>query len=280
MVAAREKLKVKKQRFDGAMATIQRLAPDVVAVSRRVQADQQDAAMHAQVAARRAKRNAGLGAPGGNGSAASASGGGAAAGPGSPGGAGTDPDLPIMTFEFTGWAPRARPRSSKTRTRRSASAPPPPVKAIQKPFTRAHHVFLVPRVVSLSRHPGRVLCSLAHSFPGMAAGVEEAVVSRKRGEVVVKAGADVFLCLDLGRSRAMVPTHYTLCHGSPAAGNDLLSFTLEGHSKAVSQCLAAPGQKQRTLKSRGRAGRAVPVPPRPVHGQQPKGRQLATHVRL
>ena len=84
----------------------------------------------------------------------------------------------------------------------------------------------------------------------MAAGVEEAVVSRKRGEVVVKAGSDVFLCLDLGRSRTMVPTHYTLCHGSPSPGMDLLSFTLEGHSKAANKWvdLAPPGQ-ERTLKS-------------------------------
>jgi hypothetical protein len=84
----------------------------------------------------------------------------------------------------------------------------------------------------------------------MAAGVEEAVVSRKRSEVVVKAGNDVFMCLDLGRSRTLVPTHYTLCHGSPAAGHDLWSFTLEGHSKAANQWvdLAPPGQA-RTLKS-------------------------------
>jgi len=96
MVAARANLKVKKERFDAAMATIQRLAPDVVAVSRRVQADQRDAATQAQVAARRAKRNAGLS----NGNTGGGGGGGAAAGGGE--GASTDPNLPMMTFEFTG----------------------------------------------------------------------------------------------------------------------------------------------------------------------------------
>jgi hypothetical protein len=86
---------------------------------------------------------------------------------------------------------------------------------------------------------------------GMAVGVEEAVVSRKRGEVVVKHGADVFLCLDLGRSRTMAPTHYTLCHGSASTGFDLLNFTLEGHSKRLNKWvdLAVAQDAPRTLKS-------------------------------
>jgi hypothetical protein len=102
MVAAREALKVKKQRLDGAMLTIQRLAPDLVAVSRRAQVDQTDAAARAHVAARRAKRLAGLGSSGGGGG--SSSGGSASAGQlgSSPGSAGVDPESPIMTFEFTG----------------------------------------------------------------------------------------------------------------------------------------------------------------------------------
>ena len=80
------------------------------------------------------------------------------------------------------------------------------------------------------------------------------MVSRKRGEVVVKAGPDVFLCMDMGKSRAMSPTHYTLCHGSASAGYDLVNcFTLEGHSKARNQWvdLAVPPHAgpPRTLKS-------------------------------
>ena len=44
MVAARANLKVRKARFDGAMDIINKLAPDVVAVSRRVNDDQLHAA--------------------------------------------------------------------------------------------------------------------------------------------------------------------------------------------------------------------------------------------
>ena len=68
---------------------------------------------------------------------------------------------------------------------------------------------------------------------GMEKGEEPAVVSRKRAEVIVRGGEDAWLCMDLGKSRAMMPTHYTLCHGSPEPNYNLSnSFTLEGHSKA------------------------------------------------
>ena len=212
MVAARDQLKARKARFDGAMETINRLAPDTVAVSRRAVDDSHDAAAAAAIAARRAKRlglappppPAAVGSPGG--------GGGAEAGGG---------EAPIMVFEFTGkngdnngyiyWL------GTEGKT---------------KKFENPHE-----------NQRLRVTSS------GMAAGSEAAVVSRKRGEVVVKAGPDVFMCLDLGRSRAMMPTHYTLCHGSASAGYDLSSFTLEGHSKRENRWVDLGTGEARSLKS-------------------------------
>jgi len=218
MVAARANLKVRKARFDGAMDIINKLAPDVVAVSRRVNDDQLHAASAAASAARRAKRS-GVPAEGG----ARVAAGGGATSPAGTSGEAAESSEPIMVFEFSG-----------------------------KNGDNNGYIYWLGTEGKTKKFENPHLAQrLKVTSSGMAVGDEASVVSRKRCEVAVKAGPDVFLCLDLGRSRCMAPTHYTLCHGSASAGLDLLSFTLEGYSKAAGRWvdLASPVREARALKS-------------------------------
>lgn len=73
------------------------------------------------------------------------------------------------------------------------------------------------------------------SFPGMAYGSEDAVVSRQTTECSTQDAPGCWICVDVGRSRALRPTHLTVTHGSPLAGRDLTSWALEGRDSATSQ---------------------------------------------
>ncbi len=64
---------------------------------------------------------------------------------------------------------------------------------------------------------------------GMAQGSEALLVARKRQPCWTAATPDAWICLDLGRNRALKPTHYTLCNGSPDPGMDLTAWALEGY---------------------------------------------------
>jgi hypothetical protein len=234
-VADREQLKRRKTRFDAAQSTIEKLAPDVVAVSRRAAdaegnrpGEKARAAIAAKQQRKMMRRNPELAMqmqqqqqqqqmqmrqP-------------AEARAGVGGAPQQVNDGAIAVFEFTGTNGDNNGYIYWLGTEGKS-------KKFENPHTATR---------------------LRITSSGMETGVEQAVVSRKRGEVVVKAGPDVFLCMDLGKSRAMSPTHYTLCHGSPNPGYDLVSsFTLEGHSKARNQWvdLAVPPQAgpPRTLKS-------------------------------
>jgi hypothetical protein len=64
---------------------------------------------------------------------------------------------------------------------------------------------------------------------GMAQGSEALLVARKRQPCWTAGAPDAWICLDLGRNRALKPTHYTLCNGSPDPGMDLTAWALEGY---------------------------------------------------
>jgi len=64
---------------------------------------------------------------------------------------------------------------------------------------------------------------------GLASGHEALLVARKRQPCWTRDVPDSWICLDLGRNRALSPTHYTLCNGSPHPGFDLLAWALEGY---------------------------------------------------
>ena len=73
------------------------------------------------------------------------------------------------------------------------------------------------------------------SYPGMASGSEDAVVSRVTRECRTAEAPGCWLCVDVGRSRALRPTHIRVTHGSPLAGRDMTSWALEGRDTATSQ---------------------------------------------
>ena len=64
---------------------------------------------------------------------------------------------------------------------------------------------------------------------GLAQGGENLLVARKRMPCWTANAPDAWICLDLGRNRALKPTHYTLCNGSPDPGMDLTAWALEGY---------------------------------------------------
>jgi hypothetical protein len=229
VVADREKLKSKKFRIDSAMDTINTLAPDIIAVSKR--ATRKDNAVSFRKGAsqpqnkgggsggggnsteqflnsRDAGENGGRGGGGGGNNMAAntnrSGGGGGPAAPSSPMNVAPAEDA-IMSFEFSG-------KNGDNNGYVYWLGTEGKTKKFENPHANQR---------------------LRITSSGMSKGDESAVVSRKRGEVSIAPGQDVFLCMDLGRSRTMVPTHYTLCHGSASAGNDLLAFTLEGYSKAA-----------------------------------------------
>ena len=86
---------------------------------------------------------------------------------------------------------------------------------------------------------------------GLAAGSEALLVARKRQPCWTTDTPDAWMCVDLGRNRALAPTHYTLCNGSPDTGFDLLSWALEAYDphSDVWVDLAAQTVVQRSLPS-------------------------------
>mmetsp|Transcript_16000 Transcript_16000/g.19576 ORF Transcript_16000/g.19576 Transcript_16000/m.19576 type:complete len:225 (-) Transcript_16000:348-1022(-) len=64
---------------------------------------------------------------------------------------------------------------------------------------------------------------------GLAQGTESLLVARKRLPCWTNDAPDAWICLDLGRNRALAPKYYTLCNGSPDPGFDLLSWVLEAY---------------------------------------------------
>lgn len=87
---------------------------------------------------------------------------------------------------------------------------------------------------------------------GLSTGSEALLVARKRQPCWTHDMPDAWICLDLGRNRALSPTHYTLCNGSPENGFDLLSWALEAYDPQADLWLdlsARAPQGQRSLPS-------------------------------
>jgi len=70
---------------------------------------------------------------------------------------------------------------------------------------------------------------------GLADGTEDLLVSRKKKPCRTRDEADSWICIDLGRNRAIIPTHYTLLSGSGDPGFDLLHWNLEGYDARSDQ---------------------------------------------
>jgi len=221
----RQILQAKKAKFDKAVATIQELAPDVVAVSRasyrearkaanaarKKQREQQQALWRQQQALYEEERPrqpppAGAGGGGGGGGGRVPQQQQRQPRPQQPVEAPVVDDEPMAVFEFTGKSGDNNGYIYWLGT-----------EAKSKKFENPHD-------------GGR----LRVTSSGMSVGTESGVVSRKRNEIIVSAGPDVWLCLDLGRSRIFSPTHCTMCHGSAAGGYDLNQcFTFEAHDPAA-----------------------------------------------
>jgi len=73
------------------------------------------------------------------------------------------------------------------------------------------------------------------SFPGLAAGREDAIVGRAVQECRTADAPGCWVCVDVGRSRALRPTHAAFTHGSPRVGHDLTAWALEGRDPATGQ---------------------------------------------
>ena len=73
------------------------------------------------------------------------------------------------------------------------------------------------------------------SFPGLAAGREDAVVGRVVQECRTADAPGCWVCVDVGRSRALRPTHVAFTHGCPRPGHDLTTWALEGRDPTTGQ---------------------------------------------
>ncbi|CAM9442466.1 unnamed protein product [Choristocarpus tenellus] len=68
---------------------------------------------------------------------------------------------------------------------------------------------------------------------GLKEGSEATLVSRKRVPCSTTDKADSWICFDVGKNQSMDLSHYSLCHGSPQGGCDLVNWVCEGYDSSI-----------------------------------------------
>jgi len=74
---------------------------------------------------------------------------------------------------------------------------------------------------------------IAITSSGMAIGTESTLVSRKRVQCMTSPSKDSWISLDIGARKSFAPTHISLCNGSSSPGADLINWVIEGYDEAI-----------------------------------------------
>ena len=223
----------RKSKFDEALATINALAPDVVAVSRRQYQDEQAAKSGNSKRRAWAEADAEVTAKASIGSAT-----------GPPAATGTSGDRKLTAGRDVDTTEGARPASGLMKVPPTLDPTSGAAEAVQDLSDGALSAFVFTGKHSdnsgyfywLGTEGKTKKFENPHdakrvriTSSGMSAGTESMLVSRKRGECIVGSGNDVWLCVDFGRSRLFSPDNCSLCHGSPSDGYNISNFVFEGY---------------------------------------------------
>lgn len=71
------------------------------------------------------------------------------------------------------------------------------------------------------------------SSSGFREGAAATLVSRKRVPCSTTDEEGSWICIDVGRNQIMEVSHYSLCHGSPTDGSDLVNWVCEGYDSTI-----------------------------------------------
>ncbi|CAN0194370.1 unnamed protein product [Ascophyllum nodosum] len=71
------------------------------------------------------------------------------------------------------------------------------------------------------------------SSSGFKEGTAATLVSRRRVPCSTTEEEGSWICLDVGQNQSMQVTHYSLCHGSPNDGCDLVNWVCEGYDSTI-----------------------------------------------